>query len=247
MEDRRRGKLGLLVGKDVTVPQMVTLTAPILSHTFNKCLLLLLLFRQEAEEGASEFLRGGPPSSPRRKTGWGGSRIPAARLEPPRTPRLPSGGSSRFLISQEIPNQARTRCCFQSPRQLGVSSLLCKIGEQKKKKEKPGRICWLRCGTRLRTGRQRSRVRSRVRHHAESGARGTEAETQAPPLPRQLRASANPRCSPGPGPTEPYRPRGPRRPHPGPLAHSSPREAAPNLAVGHMLSGLGQVASSLWA
>lgn len=52
MEDRRRGKLGLLVGKDVTVPQMVTLTAPILSHTFiiNVCYYFYYFARKQRKE-----------------------------------------------------------------------------------------------------------------------------------------------------------------------------------------------------
>lgn len=43
------------------------------------------------------------------------------------TPRLPSGSSNRSLISQELPNPARIKCCFQSRKELGVSSVLCKI------------------------------------------------------------------------------------------------------------------------
>lgn len=71
----------------------------------------------------------------------GGSRIPAGRREPPHTPQLPSGSSSRFVISQELPNRAPIPSRFQSPRELGVSSTL--LQNRKKKKKgggKPGPI-----------------------------------------------------------------------------------------------------------
>lgn len=152
LQNGRHGKPGLQVVKDLTVP--VTLRAPILSHTFNKC-LLFLLFLQAADKGGfwipprrpSQFT----PEGNRRGRGSGCSLAAGAA----RTPGLPAGSSSRLLISPELPNRARIKCCFQSSRELGVSSVLCKIGRKKTERGKspgPGNQLAAR-GTRLRTRR----------------------------------------------------------------------------------------------
>ena len=108
-------------------------------------------------------------------------------------PRLPSGSSNRSLISQELPNPARITCCFQSRKELGVSSVLCKIrrgwggargspGESSGPGGKPAEP-----GTRLRAGLQRGGGRSRRMRRAESRGAETGGEGGAAGLRRPNR------------------------------------------------------------
>lgn len=198
----------------------MTLRAPNLSHTLNKCLLLLLLFLQATGE------RSLLDSS---RAGLGFRRAALWQLLP-----IPP--------TLELPSPSPIKCCFLSPRELGVSYVLCKIkkdlGESKQNQKSPGRIAvqvahWLSAElgcSNLNPERERGRGQGRGASPFPPG-RGLRLRPAALPIHPQSRSQ-----------TEPKVPRARS------LAHVSPwgERQLPHLPVSHVLGGLGLVASSLW-
>ena len=126
-----------------------------------------------------------------------GSPVPGIlQAQGPGVCKLPKPPASRALCQAKrapraafpsgclAPNPARIKCCFQSRKELGVSSVLCKIrgcgGDAWAKLESlgqssgPSRPEQAEHGTRLRAGLQRGGGRSRRRRRAEN--RGAETE-----------------------------------------------------------------------